>query len=153
MSPAKRVMALDRPTLKMSKSHPNPKSRIILTDSREVLGKKLRSALTDSIEGVSYDPAARPGVSNLLDIAYHLDASGAGSPQDLARDWQDLSMRALKEKVTEAVDAHLAPIRERYLQIMSGGTRELEEAAELGAQKASLSAAVTMKSVRNAMGL
>merc|ERR1711939_99457 len=71
ISPAKRVMSLTDPVKKMSKSDPNPKSRILLTDSNEVIRSKIKSAMTDSFDGISYEPERRPGVSNLLDIYYH----------------------------------------------------------------------------------
>ena len=146
-------MALDRPTQKMSKSHPNPKSRILLTDSREEIRKKLRVALTDSIEGVSYDPVNRPGVSNLVEIAFNLQGhESATSPADYATDFEGLSLKALKERVTDITDAHLAPIRERFASIMRGNGKELNDAAETGAQKANASAAATMDIVRHAVG-
>lgn len=146
-------MSLDRPTLKMSKSHPNSKSRIILTDSREDISKKVRVALTDSIEGVTYDPASRPGVSNLVEIAFNLQGhESATSPAEYARDFDGLSLKALKDRVAGVVDDHLAPIRDRYAEIISGDGKELSDAAELGAQKANASARVTMNLVREAVG-
>ncbi|KAL1302582.1 hypothetical protein AAFC00_002960 [Neodothiora populina] len=153
LSPGKRVMSLDRPQYKMSKSHPNPKSRILLTDSREEIRKKLRVAVTDSIEGASYDPVQRPGVSNLIEIAFNLqNQSEASSPEDYARDLEGVSLKALKDHVTEAVDQHIGPIRERFESIIKGSGRELEDAAELGSQKANASANATMKLVKDAVG-
>ncbi|KAG9838714.1 tryptophanyl-tRNA synthetase, partial [Aureobasidium melanogenum] len=154
LSPAKRVMALDRPTQKMSKSAPNPKSRILITDSSSTISKKLRVALTDSIEGVTYDPSARPGVSNLIEIAFNLDSSnhGAVSPADYAKGFEGLSLKALKEKVAEVVDGHLAPIRARFEEIVGGDGRIIEEAAQTGAEKARKSAEVTMQAVKHAIG-
>lgn len=153
LSPARRIMALDKPNLKMSKSHANLKSRILLTDTSGVIDQKLRVALTDSIEGVSYDPIGRPGVSNLIDIAFHLDPQGAIDAEDLATEYQDLSLKALKSKVAEVIDASLAPIRDRFNDIMGKGKAELEDAASLGQLKASTTAKATLNSVRNAMGL
>ncbi|KAG9531584.1 tryptophanyl-tRNA synthetase, partial [Aureobasidium melanogenum] len=154
LSPAKRVMALDRPTQKMSKSAPNPKSRILITDSSSAISKKLRVALTDSIEGVTYDPSARPGVSNLIEIAFNLDSSnhGAASPADYAKEFEGLSLKALKEKVAEVVDGHLAPIRARFEEIVGGDGKVIEEAAQTGAEKARKSAEVTMQAVKHAVG-
>ena len=146
-------MALDRPLLKMSKSHPNPQSRILLTDSREGITKKLRVALTDSVEGVSYDSVARPGVSNLIDIAYHIDPSGADCAADLARDFADMSLKSLKEEVAKRIDKQLSPIRERLQAILGGSPRILDDAIALGAEKASVTAAETMTLVRKAIGL
>jgi tryptophanyl-tRNA synthetase len=153
LSPAKRVMSLVEPTKKMSKSDPRPKSRILITDERHAIHAKLKSALTDSIEGVSYDPEARPGVSNLVDLLFHFDQAGAASPEELALDLKDLSMRALKEKAADTLDRSIAPIRERYQALMSGDQRELVAHAEHGAQKAEAIAESTMQRIRNAMGM
>lgn len=153
LSPAKRVMSLVEPMKKMSKSDARPKSRILITDSREDIHAKLKSALTDSVEGVSYDRQARPGVSNLVDLIYHFDTAGAASPEELAKDLKDLSMRALKERTADTVDRAVAPIRERYEQLMSGDQKELVRHAEEGAAKAEEIAESTMQRVREAMGM
>ncbi|KAI4951212.1 hypothetical protein J4E91_003918 [Alternaria rosae] len=153
LSPAKRVMSLTEPTKKMSKSDPKPKSRILITDSRAEIYAKLKTALTDSIEGVSYDRETRPGVSNLVDLMYHFDESIAASPEDLANDLRDTSMRALKEKVADSVDLGITDIRERYQELMRGDQKELIEHAEEGAQRAEKIAESTMERVRNAMGM
>ncbi|KAK5144125.1 hypothetical protein LTR04_001672 [Oleoguttula sp. CCFEE 6159] len=156
-TPAKRIMSLDRPSLKMSKSHVNPSSRILLTDSKSAIAKKVRAAVTDSILGVSYDPINRPGVSNLVDIMFYITSSdsdtGASTQHDLAHDLQDLSMRAFKERVTDAIDSHLAPMRERYEAIISDRGSLLTDAAAVGREKATASAVVTMERVREAVGL
>lgn len=154
LSPARRVMSLTNPTKKMSKSDDNPKSRILITDGKDVIEKKLKSALTDSIEGVSYDPELRPGVSNLLELIFHMQAGEQGAPEsveDLASDCADLSMRALKERVALSVDKRLASIRERYEELMAD-TNTLEDVAEEGTVKASESAERTMRMVREAVG-
>jgi tryptophanyl-tRNA synthetase len=153
LSPAKRVMSLADPTKKMSKSDPKPKSRILITDSRQTIHDKLKSALTDSIDGVSYDREARPGVSNLVDLIYHFDQAGAASPEELAQGLKDLSMRALKEKAADTVDMGIRDIRERYESLMGGNQKELIAHAEHGAQKAEAIAEATMVRVRNAMGI
>ncbi|KAI4699557.1 hypothetical protein J4E81_004581 [Alternaria sp. BMP 2799] len=153
LSPAKRVMSLTEPTKKMSKSDPKPKSRILITDSREEIHAKLKTALTDSIEGVSYDRENRPGVSNLVDLMYHFDESLAASPEDLASDLRTLSMRALKEKVADTVDSGISDVRECYQELMSGDQKELIGHAEEGAQRAEKIAERTIERVRNAMGI
>ncbi|KAG9196240.1 tryptophanyl-tRNA synthetase [Alternaria panax] len=153
LSPAKRVMSLTEPTKKMSKSDPKPKSRIMITDSREQIHTKLKTALTDSIEGVSYDRETRPGVSNLVDLIYHFDESLALSPEDLANDLKDMSMRALKEKVADTVDTGISGIRERYQELMNGNQKELIQHAEEGAQRAEKIAESTIQRVRKAMGM
>ncbi|CAN9105394.1 unnamed protein product [Alternaria alternata] len=141
------------PAKRMSKSDPKPKSRIMITDSKEQIHAKLKTALTDSIEGVSYDRESRPGVSNLIDLMYHFDDSLAASPEDLANDLKDLSMRALKEKVADTVDMGISDIRQRYHGLMSGDQKELVQCAEEGARKAEEIAESTMQRVRKAMGM
>merc|ERR1711939_634674 len=68
LSPARRIMSLKRPTQKMSKSDADPKSRILITDTREEIHAKVKGAITDSEPGISFDPEKRPGVSNLIEI-------------------------------------------------------------------------------------
>lgn len=146
-------MSLTDPTKKMSKSDPKPKSRILITDSRDDIFAKVKTALTDSIEGVSYDRERRPGVTNLVDLMYHFDESVAASPEELAADLKELSMRALKEKVAETIDAGIRDIRGKYEDLMGGDQKVLVEQAEIGAQKAEEIAEETMKRVRSAMGM
>ncbi|KAH7122787.1 tryptophanyl-tRNA synthetase [Dendryphion nanum] len=155
LAPAKRVMSLADPTKKMSKSDPNPNSRILITDTRADITKKIRSALTDSIEGISYDRSARPGVSNLIDILYHLDESIASSPADLASDLSTLSMRALKEKVADAIDAELQPVREKYGSVIATDNERpfLYDQSTAAARAAEEIAGATLGRVKVAMGL
>ena len=153
LSPAKRVMSLAEPTKKMSKSDPKLKSRILITDSRDVIQSKLRTAPTDSIQGISYDRAARPGVSNLVDLLFHFDPAGAASPEELARDIKDLKMRMFKERITDAIDGGLKDIRGRYEELMGANQKELDVLADEGAQRAESRAEETMKKVRDVMGL
>ncbi|KAB2568892.1 Tryptophan--tRNA ligase [Lasiodiplodia hormozganensis] len=155
LSPARRVMSLTNPTKKMSKSDANPKSRILITDDRDAIAAKLRTAVTDSVDGVSYEPETRPGVSNLVEIMFHMGGEPApGAPQncdELAKECEGLSMRALKERVTDVVDAGLAPVRERYYELMQDESA-LDEIKEEGAKKARESAERTMRMVRDAIG-
>jgi tryptophanyl-tRNA synthetase len=146
-------MSLTDPTKKMSKSDPKPKSRILITDSREEIHCKVKTALTDSIQGVSYDRENRPGVSNLVDLKYYFDETCAASPQELGKHYESLHVKILKEDVTESIDASISKIRDRYQELMSGNQEELVEIAEQGAKKAEVIAESTMKRVRNAMGI
>jgi tryptophanyl-tRNA synthetase len=153
ISPARRVMSLADPTTKMSKSHPNPKSRILLTDSEEMIKSKLKAAVTDSIDGITYDPEARPGVSNLVDLLFHTGAEdGYDSQEALAKDLEGVSLRALKEKVAESVDMQVRPIRERYAEIIHNRAA-MDEAANEGAEKANKSAIPTLQRIKRAVGL
>ncbi|RAL08400.1 tryptophan--tRNA ligase MSW1 [Aspergillus homomorphus CBS 101889] len=150
ISPARRVMSLKEPTVKMSKSHSDPRSRILLTDSSEDIRKKIQVALTDSEEGVTYDPIRRPGVSNLLEILSHFDGRTC---EELVSEYQFASLRALKETLTGQVSDNLAPIRERYLQLIANKGGYLDAVSEQGAHAARANAEQTMSHVRNVMGL
>ncbi|PYH98932.1 tryptophanyl-tRNA synthetase [Aspergillus ellipticus CBS 707.79] len=150
ISPAKRVMSLKEPTLKMSKSHVDERSRIILTDSRDQISKKLKAALTDSDMKITYDPILRPGVSNLLELLGHFEGK---SCEDLALEYQSTSLRVLKEHLAGQISDHLQPIRDKYFSLMDDKTGFLDAVSEQGARSARANADRTMEVVRSAMGL
>ncbi|KAM0720988.1 hypothetical protein Q7P37_003273 [Cladosporium fusiforme] len=153
ISPARRVMSFTDPTAKMSKSHPNPKSRILLTDGEDAIKSKVKAAVTDSVEGITYDSEARPGVSNLIDLLYHTSAEdGYESQEALARDLEGVSLRALKEKTAESIESQVRPVRERYNEII-GDRATMDAAAAEGAEKANKSANATLRKVKRAVGL
>lgn len=145
-------MSLKEPWLKMSKSELDSRSRIDLTDSPEVISKKIRLALTDSTASVSYDPLARPGVSNLLAIVSHLQKQE--SPEALGERISSLSLAELKDMVTTTISDHLCDFRIRYADLMEvGNVHYLDEVAARGAQKAQDQANVMLDKVRYATGL
>jgi tryptophanyl-tRNA synthetase len=151
LSPAKRIMSLTNPKKKMSKSDTNDKSRILVSDSREEIGKKIKAAVTDSEEGVTYDPENRPEIANLINLLLHLEGDESLVPQDLIQDVT--SKAALKDKLTDSIDAHLEPIRERYNELISPDDSDyLFDVAEEGAEMARASAEETMQKVREAVG-
>jgi len=116
----------------MSKSDPDPKSRILITDTREEIHKKIMSARTDSLHGISYDPEMRPGVSNLIDILYYLNEDSASSPEQLANDLSAAhgNLKMLKEKVSHVIDKELQPIREQYKNIIARSDIEMLQSME-----------------------
>lgn len=149
----RRIMSLQQPTNKMSKSHPDPRSRVLITDRADDIHKKIMGALTDSVGHVSYDPAARPGVSNLLEIISVFDEQ-ARSPQALAETLKDASLKTVKEMASNVVISGLRGVRERYLEVLSADDGRYLDAVELeGARKAQDSANETMALVREATGL
>ncbi|KAK0622865.1 hypothetical protein B0T14DRAFT_535882 [Immersiella caudata] len=151
LSPAKRVMSLLDPTRKMSKSDPNPKSTILVTDDQQTIKKKIRGAVTDSGNFVTYDPERRKGVANLLEILSHLREDGA-TPAQIAEEMKGEGLVVLKKAVIEAVDAELAPIREKYAELLANESY-LKQVQRLGKEKALKKAASTMRMVRTAVGL
>ncbi|KAH8683280.1 tryptophanyl-tRNA synthetase [Tricladium varicosporioides] len=153
LSPAKRVMSLQEPHLKMSKSHLDPQSRILITDSSSTIHKKIMAALTDSTNTVSWNPQNRPGVSNLLELLSHFDTKGRNAAE-LGEAYADHSLGKFKKIVAEAISERLEPIRLRYEKLMSedeGGY--LDQVEMEGARKARESADKTMVLVREAVGL
>ncbi|KAJ5753824.1 uncharacterized protein N7511_007977 [Penicillium nucicola] len=134
----------------MSKSHADERSRILLTDSPEVIRKKIKVALTDSESTITYDPVRRPGVSNLIEILSHFEGV---SCDDIAAEYHSASLRSLKEHVGERIAFHLQEIRERYVGLMDDRTGYLESVAEDGAQAARANSQMTMRQIRDAMGL
>ncbi|CAM1510298.1 Fc.00g006330.m01.CDS01 [Cosmosporella sp. VM-42] len=135
----------------MSKSHKSERSRILITDRPEDIKTKIASALTDSLPGISYDIANRPGVSNLLDILSIFDAQGR-SPEQLAQYYKDLGPRQLKDMVSHAVVCGLDGIRDRYLDLVYANDSHLDEIAAEGARKAQESANETIQIVKGAIG-
>jgi tryptophanyl-tRNA synthetase len=159
VSPARRVMSLTDPTKKMSKSDANAASRVLITDTPQDIRKKIMRAVTDSQSGfVSYDPAARPGVSNLLEILAILEGGRGGgerTPDEVARGFEGSQhpLKALKERTADAVVAELRDVRERYVELMGNHDgKGLDDLEALGAEKARASADATMKLVKEAVG-
>jgi tryptophanyl-tRNA synthetase len=142
-------MSLKEPTLKMSKSHVDDRSRIVLTDSPEDVWRKIKVALTDSETGITYDPIRRPGISNLIEILSHLEGK---SCSEIALSYESTSPRALKKHLSKRICEVLSPIREKYYSLMEDG-RSLDDIAEQGARDARANAEITMKKVREAVGL
>ncbi|PKX95758.1 tryptophan--tRNA ligase MSW1 [Aspergillus novofumigatus IBT 16806] len=150
ISPAKRVMSLKEPTLKMSKSHADRRSRIILTDSPAEISKKINAALTDSELTITYDPVRRPGVANLIEILSHFDGRTC---DEIAMEYRSASLRALKEHLARTLSNHLEGIREKYLSLVGDQTDYLDSIAEQGSEAARANAELTMEQVKVAMGL
>lgn len=146
-------MSLQEPHLKMSKSHADPRSRILITDSADEIHRKIMSALTDSTNSVSYNPEERPGVSNLLQLWSHFDAESR-SPEDLAIACQNMNLRTFKTKISETIAQSLGPIRTRYAELMAEDDGAyIDQVEKEGAKKARESADATMVLVREAVGL
>jgi tryptophanyl-tRNA synthetase len=145
-------MSLQEPHLKMSKSHSDPRSRILITDSSEEIHRKLMSAVTDSTNSVSYDPKNRPGVSNLLHLLSHFD-SQERSAQELGTVYSKLTLKDLKITISDTISARLSDTRERYKQILSEDAGAyVDHIEKKGAKKARENAEATMVAVREAVG-
>lgn len=153
-APAKRVMSLSDPTQKMSKSAPDPKSRILLTDSPTSVQGKIKVALTDSLEthGITYDPQKRPGLSNLIEIYAHIQ--GREDFEHVASELEGLTKKVFKERVADCINENLESIRSEYMRITeTEGDGFLEKVVREGSAKAANSAEETMVKVKKALGL
>ncbi|KAG8985845.1 Tryptophan--tRNA ligase, mitochondrial [Tulasnella sp. 427] len=151
ITPAKRILSLRDPTQKMSKSAPNPKSRILITDEFSQIQAKIRSAVTDSAPSISYDPEYRPGVANLLTILASCSGTSKSVPE-IAQEYSSKNHAELKTDVTEAVERLVGPIRENYRRIRNDEAW-LREVSVDGIRKAREIAAQTIKQVKHQIGL
>ncbi len=143
-----RIMSLDDPNKKMSKSNPNPGSRIEMLDPPDVIRKKISRAVTDSDRFIRFDPEAKPAVSNLLTIFSLVTDQ---SIEDVVSAYDGKGYGDFKKELGEALVAHLTPIQTRYAEIRNSG--EIERLLHLGAEKARATAATTMEAVRKNVGL
>ncbi len=145
-----RVMSLQDPTSKMSKSDDSDSGCIYVVDEPAVIMKKFKRAVTDSETGpeaVRFDRERKPGVSNLLEI--HAAVTGR-TPQEVAADYEQYG--ALKVATGEAVVAALDPIRVRYHELMDD-RGELARLLRVGADKARTVAAATVDRAYDAIGM
>ena len=146
-------MSLKEPTVKMSKSHADPRSRILISDSTEEIAMKIRLALTDSLPGITYEPEKRPGIANLLSIMSYLD-NQRRSCEELAQLHKDVSMREFKDEVVRTIVRALGGIREQYTHLIKDTQSDhLEYVARNGALSARKVAERTMLTIRRAVGL
>jgi tryptophanyl-tRNA synthetase len=144
-----RVMSLQNPAEKMSKSAPDPQSRIELLDPPDAIRAKLRRAVTDSGREVRHDRDAKPAISNLLEIFSLV----TGRPvADLEAEYGDGGYGRFKADLAEAVVAHLEPIQRRQRELRQAPDA-LEAALAAGAARAAAMAAPVMRDVRERLGL
>ncbi|MBX6724174.1 MAG: tryptophan--tRNA ligase, partial [Dactylosporangium sp.] len=110
IGPAAKIMDLQQPTIKMSKSASSPAGLIELLEDPARAAKKIRSAVTDTEREIRYDPAAKPGVSNLLTI---YSALSGRSMDDLEAAYAGKGYGDLKKDLAEVLVEFLRPIQER----------------------------------------
>lgn len=143
-----RIMSLTEPARKMSKSDPDPDSRIELLDSPDEIVRKIRKAVTDSGREIVYDPENKPAVSNLMTIYSLLSGK---SMDEIRRDYEGKGYGIFKSDLAELVVEKLRPVRERYRGLMESG--QIREILTAGARRAYEVSAAKMKEVREKVGL
>ena len=143
-----RIMALDDPTKKMSKSDPNPNSRINLLDDPKTIKQKIARATTDSLRLVKFDPE-RPGITNLLTIYQLLTGK---SQQEIEAEFEGKGYGDFKSALTERLIATLAPIQARQRELMND-LPTLENMLKQGADQVRPIAAATLQEIKDVVGL
>lgn len=149
LASSRRVLSLRDPSSKMSKSSPDVQSRILLTDDFAQIQSKIRSAVTDSRLGVTFDPVNRPGVSNIITI---LATCTNKSAEEVAESYSSKGHSQLKGDTSEAIEVLMRQPREEFnrLKLEKG---YLEEIARDGARRAREISEGTMTLVRSQIGL
>lgn len=146
---AARVMDLIDPTTKMSKSASSERGIVYVKDSADAIAKKFRTAVTDSDGEIRHDRAAKPGVSNLLEI---YAAVSAVSLEVAEQQFAGAGYGAFKDSVAEAVISAVKPIATRYDALVAD-PGEVERVLAQGAARARAIAAPTLAKAKDAMGL
>ena len=143
-----RIMSLNEPTKKMSKSDDNQKSFITLLDDPNQAAKKIRSAVTDSDTEIKFDKENKPGISNLLTIYSSLSDK---TIDELVNDYKDSSYGDFKKDLGEVVKEFLIKFQEKYNYYLESD--ELDEILDAGRDKATLKADRMVEKMERAMGL
>jgi tryptophanyl-tRNA synthetase len=143
-----RVMNLQEPDVKMSKSRGAPQGTVLMLDPPATIRKKVRTAVTDSGTDVRYDPERKPGISNLIEIMSV--ATGRPIPA-IETEFDGSGYGAFKGAVAEAIVELLAPINRRYAAIRADEP-ELQRLLARGADKAREASAPTLEAMYERMG-
>ncbi len=143
-----RIMSLDDPTKKMSKTDPNPGSRINLLDDPKTIKQKIARATTDSERLVTFDEE-RPGIYNLLMIYQSLTGQ---SRQEIEAAFAEKGYGDFKAALTEQLIATLSPIQARYYELMND-LPTLEGILRQGADAVRPTAAATLQRIKDVVGV
>lgn len=143
-----RIMSLQNPTAKMSKSDPDTNSAVYLLDSDDVIRKKLKRAVTDSGSEITYE-AEKPGIKNLIDIQAAILRK---NPQEILTQYDGKQYGHLKVDTAECVVSALAPIRTQAEKLMED-LGYLDRILQKGAERAREKASKTLSTVYDRLGL
>jgi len=143
-----RVMSLQEPTKKMSKSDDNQNATIRLLDAPDLIVKKLKRAQTDSDNAVRYDKENKPGISNLMGIYRAITKDSYEAIEEM---YAGKGYGVFKSDIADLLVATLEPIQQRYNELIA--SPELDIILDEGAAKAQAKASVMYRKVEQAMGL
>lgn len=143
-----RIMSLQEPTKKMSKSDENQKAYISMLDNEKQIEKKIKSAVTDSEGIVKFDKENKPGISNLLTI---YSSFSGNSIEQLEAQYHEKGYGEFKQDVANVVIQAMKPIHDRYDELIH--SEELDDILDHGANKANEEASKMVRKAKKAMGL
>jgi tryptophanyl-tRNA synthetase len=143
-----RIKNLQEPERLMSTSAGNPQGVVRMVDPPDIVRQKFKTAVTDSGRDVIHDPAAKPGISNLLEIMAVATGNSVG---DIVSRYDGAGYAAFKTDVGEAVVELLAPIQSRY-SALRADEAELLRLLRVGADKAREASAPTLEAMYERMG-
>lgn len=143
-----KIMDLQDPSKKMSKSDANPNGFILIMDEPNVIRKKISRAVTDSIGVVNYTDE-QPGVKNLINI---LCAIKGYTPEEVVEMYNGKGYADFKKDVGDAIVEELAPVQEKVKALLSD-KKALEEIYKSGAEKANYTAMKTLRKMQKKIGL
>lgn len=144
-----RIMSLQDPDKKMSKSDENEKNFVSIIDDSKKIEKKIKSAATDSGTEIKFDPENKPGLSNLMTIYSVLSGK---STADLEKEYEGKMYGHLKVDLADVVVQTLKPVREKYDDLMKNKDY-LDTLMAEGAGKARERASKTLDTVYKTVGL
>lgn len=144
----KRIMGLDDPKKKMSKSASSPKNYIAILDEPSVIRKKISSAVTDSGNEVKFDEKNKPAISNLLNIYSLFSDKGI---KDLEKEYKDKDYSIFKKDLAEVIIKELSPIQEKYKELESNPSY-VEKILKDGETKAKEIASKKLNEVKKNIG-
>ena len=143
-----KIMDLQDPLKKMSKSESNKNSFILMMDEPNVIRKKISRAVTDSIGVVNYTDE-QPGVKNLINIVCAIKGC---TPEEVVKNYEGKGYAEFKKDVAEVIIEELLPIQERAKALL-GDKKALEEIYKNGAEKANYTARKTLRKMQKKIGL
>ncbi|WP_027399614.1 tryptophan--tRNA ligase [Anaerovorax odorimutans] len=143
-----RIMSLDDPTSKMSKSAENIHSRISLLDDSNKIKKSIMKATTDSDGIVRFDIENKPGISNLLNI---YSAFSGISINDIEKKYEGIGYGEFKKDLVSVVNDSISPIQKNFNEIRN--SKELLDILRDGAERANAISEKTIKRVKDKFGL
>ncbi len=143
-----RIMSLQEPLKKMSKSDDNPKNYVAILDTPSQVKKKIMSAVTDNDATVKYDEESKPGISNLMSI---FSVISKKSIQEIENDFEGKNYGLFKSDLVELLVAFLRPIQKDF-QLISNDKEYLDSILQKGAEEVNKNSCLMIDKLNSALG-